>query len=60
MSPDQRFDALYHRLASAWEAHEMLRRGHPSLTALAESSSRLYQARMAMWDWRARHRTVNG
>jgi hypothetical protein len=48
------FDTLYNQLADAWETHERLRRSHASLTMLADSSARLYQARMAMWDW---HRT---
>ena len=51
MHASNRFDALYSELAQAWEAYESMRRSHSSHLDLAESSFRLYRARMAMWDW---------
>lgn len=51
MTTGETFDVLYHRLASAWDAHQQLRRSHPRLAALTESSTRLYQARLDMSDW---------
>lgn len=54
------FDILYRQLAHDWETHQALRRGHAPLTTLAESSARLYQARMEMWDWRSDHTTRTG
>lgn len=60
MASSETFDSLYDELASSREAHRLLRTAHPSITALAESTTRLYQARMAMWDWHVRPRTVTG
>lgn len=51
MNPKDQFDSLYTQLASAWEAHQALRRSHAPLPRLAESSTRLYDARFAMADW---------
>ena len=47
----ERFDALYEQLVSAWDAHQALRRSSASLARLAESASRLHEARIAMARW---------
>lgn len=60
MIGDEAFDVLYHRLSHAWDAHQALRRAHPPLTTLAESSARLHQARLAMWEWHSHHTTRTG
>lgn len=51
MLADNTFDALYNQLASNWKTHQWLRDSHASIPTLADSSARLYQARLAMWDW---------
>ncbi|HZD23092.1 MAG TPA: hypothetical protein VE569_06775 [Acidimicrobiia bacterium] len=48
------YDRLFQQLASAWETHQRLRMAGASVADLAESSKRLYNARMAMWDWHHR------
>jgi len=51
MQTADQFDTLYHRLAAAWDAHQGLRATDPPVTELAASAARLYQAKLAMWDW---------
>ena len=52
MFAEDTFHDLYHQLASAWEAHQHLRGAHAPFEMLASSSTRLNEARLAMWDWR--------
>lgn len=60
MLTDNTFDALYDQLASSWDTHQRLRGAHAPLPTLADSSSRLYQARLAMWDWLGSDTTWSG
>lgn len=55
MIPKDQFEPLYAQLASAWEAHQALRRTQAPLAQLAEASTRLYDARFAMADWHRCH-----
>lgn len=52
MDASEGFESLYHQLAHAWEAHQSLRRSQAVVGELAESSFRLHEARLAMWNWR--------
>lgn len=49
------FDNLYHQLATAWDAHQDLRRTYSTWSELAESSFRLQKARDEMWAWHRSH-----
>jgi hypothetical protein len=59
MATEDTFDTLYTQLVTAWDAHHRLKEHDAAFSLLADSSARLYQARMAMWDWR-RATTRNG
>jgi hypothetical protein len=45
------FDAIYARLATAWDSHHALRDTYPPVSQLALSSLVLDEARGAMWAW---------
>lgn len=51
MRTDETFETLYQHLASTWDAHQHLRNAGSPVPGLAESWTRLQQARLAMWDW---------
>lgn len=51
MFTDHTFDVIHNQLASAWETHRRSRDAHAPGASLADSSARLYQTRLAMWDW---------
>lgn len=51
MTVTDTLDVLYSDLATTWDPHQRLRLTDAPLTDLAASSARLYQARIAMWDW---------
>lgn len=55
MIPKDQFEPLFAQLASAWDAHQALLRAEAPLAQLAESSTRLYDARFAMADWHRCH-----
>ncbi|MGH3650128.1 MAG: hypothetical protein ACRDU9_05410 [Acidimicrobiia bacterium] len=52
MYANETFDSLYRQLAEAWDSHQTLRRSETTIADLMESSLRLQQARLAMFDWK--------
>ena len=60
MHLNDRFETLYDHLSRSWEAHQTLRHSEAEVPVLAESSRRLEQARLAMWEWRNSHRLETG